>query len=109
MFGPSDSPRATLVVRPDADATLLFREPARGVSSATIPAVTRREDDRWTAFVDMPDDLLEPDGTLLLGAERIDPRGVRTTWPRPAFPWDDAPPRLRIDLSSWSRPVRRAD
>lgn len=108
-FGPTDAPHATLTVRPDADAVLAFDDSSPRGAAVQIPAITRREDDRWIVFVDLPDDLAEPDGTLLIGAERTDARGLRSTWPRPVFPWQDAPPRLRVDLSTWARPTRRAE
>ncbi|MBX3351901.1 MAG: hypothetical protein KF684_03130 [Phycisphaeraceae bacterium] len=108
VFGPTDAPRAALRIRADSSATLTLRSAALGESESALSPIVRVEDDRWIAFIDLPEGLLEPDGTLLLGVERRDRRGTRTTWPRPAMPWDGAPSRLRIDLSSWPRTTRTA-
>lgn len=86
FFGPRATPRLVLEFSPDAQ---------------TPGASIRRDDDRWVLFADLPPDAFEPDGTLLVGVERVDARGVRSVWPRPVLPWDDAPSRVAVDPSTW--------
>lgn len=56
---------------------------------------------RWWAIVPLPDDAIEPDGTLLIAMERRNDSGVRATWPRPLLPGDDRPAPVRLDLNTW--------
>ncbi|TVQ59248.1 MAG: hypothetical protein EA379_11570 [Phycisphaerales bacterium] len=65
------------------------------------PIEIREEHDRWIAVVEIPERFTRDRDVLLLGLERIDARGVRTTWPRAAFPWQTAPSRAAINLRAW--------
>lgn len=57
--------------------------------------------DRWTARATIPESEIEAGQTLRIGIERIDERGVRTTWPRPVLPGQSLVPRAVIDLTTW--------
>lgn len=61
----------------------------------------RVETGRWTALVRLP---LEALGSELveLGVERVDARGVRSTWPRALGPWGGGGGRVTVDLSAWA-------
>src|SRR5690606_26709274 len=83
-----------------------FAYDAKGAETRTaLEPVIRRERDRWIVFVDLPQDAFEPDGTVIVGAERVGARGVRSVWPRPVLPWEEAPPRVAFDATTW-RPLR---
>jgi hypothetical protein len=70
-----------------------------GIAPAT-PTIERL-DDRWTLRVHLPPGAIEGDALLRLGLTRIDPRGVRSSWPRALTPWQDEPGRGVIDTSQW--------
>ncbi len=57
--------------------------------------------DRWTARVTLPPGSIEEDGLLRLGLSRIDPRGVRSSWPRALTPWQVEPSRAAVDTTKW--------
>jgi hypothetical protein len=102
-FGSRDMPRVTLELHPAEPSTRISYDAAGNEQRSAIDAVIRREADRWVAFVDIPSDAFEPDGTLVLGAERVDARGVRSVWPRPVLPWESNPPRIAVDPATWRR------
>lgn len=102
-FGPRESPRAILEIRRNSTSTLTTMDATGAPASLDIAATVRDEPDRWIAFADVPPDAFEPDGTLLVGVERIDARGVRSVWPRPIVPWEDSPSRVAMDPSTWPR------
>lgn len=66
--------------------------------------VVHRRGDRWVCHVLIPPEALTDAGTLTLAIERRDAMGRRWTWPRPVFPWQPEPGRIRIDLSRWHAP-----
>lgn len=59
------------------------------------------EPGRWICQTPVPADVIGEDGTVLVGIERIDGRGVRTSWPRPMLPWQIEPGRVAIDTGRW--------
>lgn len=101
FFGPREAPNAVLAVRATGVATLTTFDTGGPVVGETA-AVVRRDADRWIVFADLPAQAVSPDGVLLVGAERVDARGVRSVWPRPTLPWQDEPPRAAFDLSTWA-------
>ncbi len=102
-FGVRESPRAIMEIRADSSATLRSFTPDGQSDTRAIGATVREEPDRWIVFADVPSDAFEPDGTLVIGVERVDARGVRSVWPRPTLPWDDTPSRVAMDPSTWPR------
>ena len=102
-FGTRDMPRLTLELRAGEPSTRVVYDAAGKEQRSAIDAVVRRDADRWVVFVDIPPEAFEPDGTLILGAERIDARGVRSVWPRPVLPWESEPPRIAVDPATWPR------
>lgn len=64
--------------------------------------VVADEGDRWSVSVPVPAAAIEPGQIVRLGLSRVDPRGVRTAWPRRLMPWDSEPARAAIDLKTWS-------
>lgn len=68
----------------------------------TRPKDAPEEQDRWTATITIPDAAIGADGLLSIGVERVDARGVRSTWPRPVLPGQTMMPRALLDLSAWS-------
>lgn len=57
--------------------------------------------DRWTARIALPAGSIEEDGLLRIGLQRIDPRGVRSSWPRAITPWQTEPSRAVVDTTKW--------
>lgn len=57
--------------------------------------------DRWTARITLPPGSIEEDGLIRLGLFRIDPRGVRSSWPRALTPWQTEPSRAAVDTTKW--------
>jgi hypothetical protein len=102
-FGSRESPRAVVEIRADGSATLRLGDGNGDGASRAIGATVREDSDRWVAFADVPSDAFEPDGTLIVGFERVDARGVRSVWPRPVLPWEDTPSRVAMDPSTWPR------
>jgi hypothetical protein len=102
-FGLRESPRAVLEIRADGSATLRLGGENGDGASLAIGATVREDSDRWVAFADVPPDAFEPNGTLIVGFERVDARGVRSVWPRPVLPWEDTPSRVAMDPSTWAR------
>lgn len=102
-FGLRESTRAVIEIRVDGSASLRIGAGRDSEESRAIGATVREDDDRWVAFADVPPDAFEPDGTLIVGVERVDARGVRSVWPRPVLPWDNTPSRVAMDPSTWPR------
>ncbi len=73
----------------------------RDASDAATAAHVVTLDDRWIAQLPMPPSAIERDGTLRIGVERLDARGVRTAWPCRMFPWQVEPGRFSISTSDW--------
>lgn len=63
--------------------------------------VTGRMDRGWWAQVPIPPEAIDEFGVLLWAVERVDARGVRSTWPRPQLPWQEDPGRVAVDTRSW--------
>ena len=75
-----------------------------GGSGGVQGARVVREAGRWIAFVPIPSQCIEADGTLRIGMERIDRQARRSSWPRPMFPWQTEPGRIAIDTKAWKDP-----
>jgi len=74
---------------------------ARTGASLSERAVFRGGEDWWSALVPLPEYAVEPPGVVRVGLERVDARGVRTTWPRPSLPWQRVPGRVALDVTRW--------
>lgn len=99
FLGPTAAPRA--VLRIDHRGFMLDEAASPDApASRARPAPVTRLADRWLGTAPIPASALEPDGSLLIGLERIID-AERFTWPRAVFPWQSAPPRIRADLSAW--------
>lgn len=86
-----------------------FGEPTHTITasphSPTEPGVeVRTQHDRWLAFIDIPEDAIEPHALLRLALERQLPQQRRHAWPRPLLPGQPEPGRLRLDLARWPTP-----
>jgi hypothetical protein len=75
--------------------------PGRVITLSAPPEDQTPWSDRWTARATIPESEIEAGQTLRIGIERIDERGVRTTWPRPVLPGQSLVPRAVIDLTTW--------
>lgn len=62
-------------------------------------------DDRWSAVLPLSLSSRDEGGIIRLAVERVDARGVRSTWPRAMMPGDASPAMARIDLSGWAARV----
>lgn len=71
---------------------------SRGTSSR-VAAVAA--DDRWKAWVPLPEAIIADASLIRIGLVRTDAMGLRSSWPRPLFPWEDDPPRAAVNLSGW--------
>ncbi|MBX3379668.1 MAG: hypothetical protein KF805_06210 [Phycisphaeraceae bacterium] len=81
------------------DAVATVREPGERDSllpgAQVIPAATH-----WSLRLPVPNRAVERPGLIRLGVEHI--RGnVRSSWPRPIFPWATEPARACVDLTRW--------
>lgn len=104
-FGPTSAPRAEVTVRCTGHTT--FHNAAPGLG-----AIIKTTSDRWAFTLPIDSAWLEPDGTLLIGAQSLPHDGRRATWPRPLLPGQTTIGRVRIDPSAWhlqSSIDRRAD
>lgn len=102
-FGPFGAPTAVLAITPDG--TLSRRTAGASAAAAREARVpTQARDDRWSCWVPVPPECIEPDGLIRLGVFRIigdGPATVRTSWPRAVLPWQTEPSRLLLDLTAW--------
>lgn len=94
-LGPADNPRATWTITGEGDVRA-----ARG-SAPAPPTNVERTEFGWRVFVEFDDSMLESDGTLRIAYERTDARGVRTSWPLPAYPGSALGARSPIDVTTW--------
>lgn len=116
-LGPFNRPVAVLLATPDGrliDQTADARA-GRPLATAdnndsndtasnknTTNVRVAKQPGRWFVWIPIPAAAIEADGKLRLALERLDPRGVRTTWPRPSLPWQPEPGRAAADLTAWS-------
>ncbi|MDX2114344.1 MAG: hypothetical protein SFZ24_01815 [Planctomycetota bacterium] len=89
----ADAPRAA------KDRLLVHVRGAQG-AERTLTLERPRSEPRWSGSIELPDALTRG-GMLRIGLERIDQRGVRTTWPRPAMPGTAYEARAVVDLRAW--------
>ena len=101
--GPPGAPTAAWRIARDGTITNLLPAAAaiEDELGATQRAVTSTLPDRWTFRIPLPINTIEPDGLMRLGLFRIDPRGIRSSWPRALTPWQAEPSRAAIDTKSW--------
>lgn len=98
-IGPGGGTLAAL--RVDSRGFIVDEAAGASDSAGARPIDVRIDHDRWTALLTLPERFTADGGLLLIGLERVDARGVRTTWPRPALPWQTAPGRVAVDLDAW--------
>lgn len=96
-LGPERAPLH--VLRIDPKGFLVDEAAAGGARARAIPV--RRDAGRWVARVPIPKSAIIEGRWLLLGLDRADSAGERSTWPRAVFPWQPAPGRIAVDLSAW--------
>lgn len=101
--GPPGAPSAAWRIARDGTITNLLPGAAavEDELGAAQRATTATLGDRWTARIPLPINTIESDGLMRLGMFRIDPRGVRSSWPRALTPWQIEPSRAAIDTRSW--------
>jgi hypothetical protein len=104
-FGPFG--RSSVVLRVLPDGRVIDESGPGPGAGRDIPRVVRvaRSDHGWSCWVPLPISAIEKNGTLRIGVERVDGRGVRTSWPRPSLPWQQEPSRIAIDTTIWGAPV----
>lgn len=78
---------------------------SRGTSSR---APAESGEDRWKVWVPIPDSAVAGSAFIRLGICRSDSSGLRSSWPRPMFPWEELPARAAIDLQEWTGLGERA-
>lgn len=102
-FGPMG--RSRVVLRALPNGRVIDDSPPGIDSPRDIPRVARvaQTERGWACWIPIPGGAFEGEGLFRLGVERIDARGVRTTWPRPSLPWQHEPSRITIDGSVWQR------
>lgn len=93
-FGPTDRPRAEVVVRCSGLTTFEQGTPGQ-------LAMLTTGTDRWAFTLPIDRSWLEPDGTFLLGAQYLPHDGPRGAWPRPLLPGQESIGRVRVDPSAW--------
>lgn len=121
FLGPTDNPHALLRIDPEGfivdqtqsrastsesdDQTDEQNNDEQSDDAEPRSLTIKRRSDRWSCVVPIPVDAIDPDGALRIAIQRVDERGVRTTWPRPMLPWRDEPGRAAIDLTAWDAGV----
>lgn len=98
--GPQEFVRVWL--GPTGRSRLVVRAGPEDAEGTSPVASVVREPGRWALRFDIPESCIEPGGTLRLGIERGDARGVHSAWPRRMLPWQNEPGRLAIDTRAWS-------
>ncbi len=63
-----------------------------------------RSPHRWLARLPIPAGTLDAQGRLALALTRTNPRGSRSSWPGPAFPWQAQPQPATLDTAAWPSP-----
>jgi hypothetical protein len=105
-LGPAFADLATLTLTPRGILTDLSAKgrstPPMTLNTVLTPADPARQTPaQWTAWVPLPSGAVESSGLLRIAITRTDPRGVRSTFPRPMLPWQIQPGRLPLDTTSW--------
>lgn len=95
-IGPMGSTAAAIRISADGEAAII----AGPLTGELLPVNINAAPDRWIAQVTLPPELTATP-RLRIALERIDPRGVRSAWPRPMLPDQLEPGRLAVDLNSW--------
>ncbi len=93
-FGPTNTPRAVVMVRCTGLTTFDAGAPGE-------VAMLNTSSDRWAFTLPIDRAWFEPDGTMLIGAQSLPGNGPRATWPRPLLPGQQAGGRVRVDPSAW--------
>ena len=101
-FGPVDAPREFVLVRCSGLTTF---DSAAGEHAGAEGALLTTAEDRWAFTLPIDRRWLEPDGTILLGAQWLPSEGPRATWPRPVLPGQRSIGRVRLDPSAWGLPT----
>jgi len=100
-----------VIFGPGAGASHIIAVTEHGVEASFLVPTARtlerqatvvRHTDGWSAWIDVPSSAIDTRGILRVGFERVDARGVRTTWPRTCTPWCDDPGRASFDLRVWA-------
>lgn len=97
-LGPTGRSRAVLTISERGELQL---ETQRAGLSGGPTALAISEPGRWAATLQIPSAYLEGDATLLVGIERFDAAGERTSAPRAMLPWQQEPGRVAIDTRAW--------
>lgn len=105
-LGPAFADLATLTLTPRGILTDLSANgrstPPMTLNTVLTPADPARQTPaQWTAWIPLPNGAVESSGLMRIAITRTDPRGVRSTFPRPMLPWQIQPGRLPLDTSAW--------
>lgn len=105
-LGPAFADLATLTLTPRGILTDLSAKgrgtPPMILNTVLTPADPARQSPaQWTAWIPLPGGAVESSGLMRIAITRTDPRGVRSTFPRPMLPWQIQPGRLPLDTSAW--------
>ena len=95
-LGPMGDTTAAIRVTPDGEATVIVGAMTGEALNVSINA----EPSRWIAQLTIPAELIAT-SRMRIGVERIDAKGVRSSWPRPMLPGQPEPGRIAVDLTSW--------
>jgi hypothetical protein len=101
--GPPGAPISAWRIARDGAITNLLPDAAaiEDELGATQRAASTPLADRWTVRIPLPIHSIEADGLMRIGMFRIDPRGVRSSWPRALTPWQREPSRAAIQTRDW--------
>src|SRR6185369_5690677 len=104
-LGPFGAPIAVLKVTPDGSMTdeSVFAAGTDPPAEAVLqrPIRVSRQADRWTAWIPIPKGAIGSDGVLRFALERLDERGIRSSWPRAMLPWQREPGRAAVGTGAW--------
>ena len=97
-FGPRGSSSHVIALDASGGAVL---ERRRGSPTIWTDVTMEQGPEVWKALLPLPANVVQRDGTLLLGLTRFDSAGRLTSWPRPMYPGQGEPGRVVIDLNYW--------
>jgi hypothetical protein len=103
FLGSTGSPAYVWRINPTGGAVFRGGETSSRSAQSVTPCLVQTDplSDRWAVRLTLPQDAVAPNGLLQLGLVRIDPRGLRSAWPRPMLPWQEEPARAALDTAAW--------
>jgi len=111
LAGPEDRQSVAIYLGTPGRSTLVATATSQGkLTSLPAGQATGRfalSAERWSVIVDLPADVIDPDGSVRVGWTIVDGTGRRASWPRPQLPWEVEPGRVVLDTRGWDQGLVR--